>query len=804
MTVLADHLRYALRRIRREPGFAIFATLIVALGVGAVTAVFSVMSPLMLRPLPFREPDRLVWIANSGTGGMSSVTSRTSNLRDYRALAQSFEALTGYFAFFDYDSYTLTGDGSPERLIGVGVAQDFLDVLGVRPLLGRTFTAEESVWNGRRAAMLTHEFWTRRFGRDPQVVGRSIVLNNRATEIVGVLPPTFDFASTFTPASHVDFLEPFPIADETDRWGNTLAIIGRLKPGVSIELAQAELDRINKQLREADPRRWGLGAVVSDLREHIAGGFRAPLLLLIGAAGLVLAVACVNLSNLLLARAHRRAAEMSVRSALGASRRRLIAQLLTESVILAVLGGMLGVLLAFVVTEWVAGTAAVSIPMLRTVSVDGVALGVALVLTLVTGLVIGIAPALQVSYGREATAMKEASRGSSEGRRSATVREALVVGEVALACVLLIGGGLLLRSFISVLDVDLGFRPEGAVVWEIGSRREFPTAAARVAFYEGVAERVRAVPGVESVGLTDTPPLGRNREWGIRAKDAVYKEGEWPSAFPRLVDSRYLQVMGIPVIAGRHFTPTLTASAPKEIILNQSLAEKLFAGANPIGRVVINAGEDWTVVGVAGNVRHQSLEEASGSEMYFPLAQQTDFSTLAMVVRSRLPVASIAPGVRAALSAADPAMPTDEYHTLATVVDRAVSPRRFVLEIIGAFAGAALLLAALGIYAVLSYSVSQRTREIGIRIALGETSAQVRQRVVGRTVRLAAIGVVIGCALAFAASRLLQSLLYGVGPTDVVSFAGTALVLVAVSALAGYLPARRASMTDPIVALRST
>jgi predicted permease len=804
MSAIVEDIRYALRRIRREPGFAIFATLIVALGVGAVTAVFSVMSPLMLRPLPFRESERLAWVANAASGGMSSVTSRVANLRDYRERAQSFEAMTGYFAFFDYGSYNLVGDGPPERLIGAGIAQDFLDVLGVRPLLGRGFTTEESVWNGRPAAILTHEFWMRRFGGDPKVLGQKMVLNNQSTEIVGVLPQTFDFASTFAPASHVDFLTPFPIADETDRWGNTLAIIGRLKPGVTIERAQAELDRINRELKEADPNRWGLRATVSALQDHIAGNFRAPLLVLVAAAGLVLAVACVNLSNLLLARAHRRAAEMSVRSALGASRGRLISQLLTESLILAVCGGAAGALLAFIVTEWVASTAAISIPMLRTISIDGTALGVALVLTLVTGLVIGIAPALQVSHGQEASTLKEASRGASEGRRSAAVREALVVGEVALACVLLIDGGLLLRSFIHVLDVDLGFRPEGRVVWEIGSQREFPNNAARVAFYEDVADRVRAVPGVEAVGLTDTPPLGRNREWGIRAKGRVYKPNEGSGAFPRLVDSRYLEVMGIAVVAGRHFTPKLTETSPKEIILNQTAAADLFPGLNPIGQVVLLGDGEWPVVGVAADVRHQSLEQGSGSEMYYPLAQNPDFSTLAMVVRSRLPLSALAGGVRAALRTADPAMPTDDFHPLGAVVDRAISPRRFVLEIIGAFAGAALLLAALGIYAVLSYSVSQRTREIGIRIALGETSARVRQRVVGRTVRLAAIGVVLGCALAFAASRLLQSLLYGVGPADVVSFAGTAVLLVAVSALAGYLPARRASMTDPVEALRST
>ena len=303
MSTFRDDIRYALRRIRKDPGFAAFAVFIMALGVAAVTSVFSVMSPLMLRPLPFAQQERLVWIANGASGGMSAVTSRSSNLRDYRIHSQSFEALTGFFAFFDYGSFNLVGDGPPERLIGVGVAQNFLPVLGIRLALGRNFTDEESVWNGRRAAILTHGFWTRRFGADPKIVGRSITLNNQPTEIVGVLPESFDFASTFAPASRVDFLEPFPISDETDRWGNTLSMIGRLKPGATVQSGQADLDRVNAQLRQADPNRWGLNATVSGLRDHIAGGFRAPLVVLAVAAGLVLAVACGNLSNLLLVRA---------------------------------------------------------------------------------------------------------------------------------------------------------------------------------------------------------------------------------------------------------------------------------------------------------------------------------------------------------------------------------------------------------------------------------------------------------------------------------------------------------------------
>ncbi len=804
MSSSRDDVRYALRRIRKEPAFAAFAVSIMAVGVAAVTAVFSVMGPLLLRPLPFANQDRLVWVAGAASGGMSSVTSRSSNLRDYRTYTRSLEALTGFNAFFDYDSYNLVGEGQPERLIGVGVAQDFLPVLGIPLLLGRNFTAEESVWNGRRAAILTHGFWTRRFAADPKVVGRSITLNGEPTEIVGVLPQSFDFASTFAPSSHVDFLLPFPIADETDRWGNTMSMIGRLKPGITIAAAQADLDRVNAQLRQADPSRWGLRATVSGLRDHLAGSFRSALLILGAAAAVVLAVACGNLSNLLLVRAQQRAKEMSVRSALGATRGRLIVQLLTESLILALCGGVLGVAIAIVVTRWVAGTTGVSIPMLATVTVDASTLGFTLAATVLTGLVVGIAPALQLSEGREWASLTAASRGSSEGRRSGTVREILVVGEVALAFVLLVGGGLLLRSFVRLLDVDLGFRPDGAVMWQLDPGRPFANDTARIAYFENLLARVRTVPDVDVVGLTDTPPLGRNRGWGIRAKGVVYEKGETPGVFPRLVDSDYLRAMRIPLRAGRLFTPDDRAGSRKVAILNQTAASRLFPGGNAVGRtVLVGSDDDREVVGVVSDVRHQALEQESGLEAYLPYAQRTDFGTVAMIVRSRVPPAALVPAVEASLRAIDPTLPVADYQTLDAVVDRAISPRRFILSILGAFAGTALLLAALGIYAVLSYSVTQRVREIGIRMALGESAASVRRRVVGRTLMLAGAGIAIGVVASFGASRLLRSLLYGVGPTDALSFAGTALILVAVSALAGFLPARRASKTDPMVALRS-
>jgi predicted permease len=413
---------------------------------------------------------------------------------------------------------------------------------------------------------------------------------------------------------------------------------------------------------------------------------------------------------------------------------------------------------------------------------------------------------MQLAGDAQSTVLNDSSRGSTEGRRGAAVRDILVVAEVALACVLLVGGGLLLRSFARVLDTELGFEPRDAVAWRVDTDRSFDTHEEAVAFYDRLIASVAAVPGVEAAGLTDTPPLGRNRGWGIQAKGVVYEEGEEPDAFPRMVDSGYLEVMRIPLLAGRYFTPHDNSRSGNVIILNETAARTLFPEQDPIGRDVLVSAPDpeWEVVGVVSDVRHQSLEQEAGLEMYLPIMQSPDYAGLTMVVRSGLPVGSLAAGVRSAIQSVDPAMPTGDYEALTSVVDRAVSPRRFILLVLGGFAGAALLLAVLGIYAVVSYSVSQRIPEIGIRMALGESGASVQRAVVARTLLLAGTGIVIGAALSFTASRLMQSLLYGVAPTDGITFAGMATVLLIAAALAGYLPARRASRVDPAVALRST
>lgn len=805
MTEMTHDAFYALRAVRKDLGLVIFATLIIGLGIGASTAIFSIMSPMMLRPLPFDEPQNLVWIANTGSSGMSAVTSRTSNLRDFRASSESFDGLTGYYAFFQNRSYNLWGEGEPERLAGVDVAQNFLEVLGVEPLIGRNFVEEEGVWGGRSAVILSHALWTRRFGADPAIVSSSISLNNVPYEVVGVLPPSFDFASIFAPQTRVDFLTTFPISDETDRRGNTLSMIGRLKPGITVESAQAELDRIIEGLQEADPDRWGLGAVVTDLQAKIAGPFRSGLLLLAAAAAAVMLIVCVNLSNLLLSKGPKRGQEMAVRSALGAPRGRLLRQLLLESLLLALGGAAVGVPLAVVVTRIAARSHSISIPMLGSVSVDGRALLFSLLSAVVAGLVVGIVPALQISKGGEAAAFQGAGRGIGGSRRSTRLRESLVVAEVALACILLVFGGLLLKSFQRVLDVELGFQPAGSVAWQVRASRDFETLEEANAYYEQLVANVQSVPGVEAVGLTDALPLGRNRGWSLSVPGIQYEDGvERLIAFPHVIDHRYISTMQIPLVAGRHFTPHDTRETANVVILNETAAKAVMLGEEVLGREVLVSGEKAEVVGIVADVRHRSLEQEAGREMYLPFTQSGDFGTLDMVVRSRLPTASLVESVAAAMRAADPALPTGEYQTLEAVVERSVSPRRFTLLLLTAFAGTALILAALGIYGVLSYSVAERLPEIGVRMALGESGTSILKRVVGKTLALAAIGVALGALGSSFASKTLAAMLFGVPPTDPLIFFAMAMILLLVAMVAGFVPALRAARTDPVVALQST
>ncbi|HVS64239.1 MAG TPA: ADOP family duplicated permease [Thermoanaerobaculia bacterium] len=795
MDAIFHDLGQALRAVRRDLSLFVFASAVVGLGVGAATAVFSVMSPLMLRPLPFEEPERLVWIANEHPElGLSGVTSRTGNLRDFRELSDSFAGLTGYFAFFEGNSENLVADGEPESVVGVGVAHDFLDVLGVQPVIGRSFLPEEGLDEGRRVVLLSHGFWTRRYASDPSLVGRAITLDGRPHEVVGVLPASFDFAGLFAPGARVDFLRPFPITSETDRWGNTLAMIGRLAAGASAASAQAELDRVIEALEQADSERWGLGAVVSPLDQHIAGPFRTGFLLLALAAGGMVLIVSVNLSNLLLARSPRRIQEMAVRNALGAGRGRLVRQLVFESLVTSASGAIVGIVIAAIAVELVT-VSGIPIPLLRTASIDAPVLVFSVSVAAVTGLLIGVLPAILVTR-RGGLAAAVPGRSAGGGRRTRRLREALVLSEIALACVLLISGGLLLRSFQRVLDVDLGFEPDGAIAWEIAPTRGFENLQAKNAYFDQLAQRVAAVPGVDAVGLSDALPMVRNRSWGVRAADLERREDDQNEAFPHLVDHRYIGALGIPVISGRSLSPDDTAKTERVAVINETAARVLFRDPAPIDRMLI-AGPEWRVVGVVSDVRHLSPEEQAGPEVYFPYTQHGDFDSMALVVRSRLATEVLTPSVGAAIRAFDPALPSREYQTLGAIVDRSLSPRRFTTSLLAAFAAAALLLAAVGIYGVLSYAVTERTAEISIRIALGESAGEVWRRVVGRSLLLALFGVGAGLALSLLLSRWIGSLLYGVDSTDPPTIVAMTSTLLATALLAGALPARRASRIDP-------
>jgi len=800
-TILQD-VRYSFRTLRRDAGLATFAILIIGLGVGASSTVFSVVNALLLRPLPFEEPERLAWIANSATPGLSGSTVQVAHLQDLRAQSRSFSDVAAYYAFYNVGDNKLTGAGEPERLTGVPVSENFFQLLGAQPQLGRLFTAEECRWNGPRAALLSHRLWERRFASDPGIVGRAITLNDAPVTVVGVLPASFDFATVFAPGSRVDLYRPFPLSEQTNRWGNTLALIGRLKPGVTVEAAQAEVNAIAGRSERDHPEWNTFRPKVSALHERVSGQLRSAMFVLACAVGLVMMIVCANLSNLLLARAATREKEIAIRAALGAGRRRLIRQMLTESLVLSCCGAAVGLLLAVGGTRLLSHLDAVRIPLLEQIQVDAGALGFTLLTAVLTGVVFGLTPAIRASSLALHTALKESGRGSSQGKRHGWIRGALVVCEVAFACVLLVGAGLLIRSFLRVLDLDLGFQPRGAVALRIDPSRRYSTQALRNTYYDEALRRVSSAPGIEAAGLTDALPLSGNRSWGVSARGKTYERGNYPEAFVRIVSDGYLRAMGIPLRAGRDFSAADNPSSPRVIIINETLARVLWPGEDPLGKIM-TADVERQVVGVVRDVRHLALEQESGGEMYLPIRQSDDYSSVTLVVRGERSLADLASGVREALRPLDPNLPANEFRAIQEIVDSSVSPRRLIALLIAGFAGFALILASLGIYGVISYSVSQRKQEIGIRMALGALPGDLRLSILIQTLKLAAIGMTLGLVASWSLRRVFQGLLFGVTPSDPATFAAVLVLLMAVAALAGYLPARRASRLDPVEALRA-
>jgi len=802
LDVLLQDLRYTFRTLRRDRGFAAVAVLILALGIGANVAVFSVVNTILLRPLPFRDPQRLVWMAsNRGVGGLSYVTYTVGVYEAFQRHNRSFQEVTAYQPFFGSSEYLMTGRGEPRQYTAVMVAENFFPMLGIKPLLGRLFTPEECHKGGRPAAMLSEYLWRHQFGADPSIIGRSIDLNLRPTTIVGVLPASFDFGSVFSPGARLDLFVP-AVMDDIRNWGNTLAMLGRLKPGVTLAQAQAEVDVLMPQLYAAHKSEWFFDypTAMSLLKDHVSGKLRRSLIVLWSAVGLILLIVCVNLSNLLLARAAARGREFAMRSALGAGRARIVQQLLTESLVLASGGALLGLGIAWGITAYLARQGSIALPLLSTVRVDGAALGWTLLVAVTAAVLFGLAPGIKVSGGNLQDVLKDGGHGMSTGRRHDRMRAVLVVSEVALACVLLVGAGLLLRSFLHVLDVDLGFQPERAaaikVVYDDGGKIE-----RRGPILQEMLRRVDAIPGIQAAGIVDMLPLDRNRSWEFHAKGRVYRPGDIGAAFVYITTPGYLRAIGMQLVEGRDFTWQDTSKSEPVVIINEAAARYHWPGQDPIGRLAQTGGRDMKVIGVIRNVHESSVESGSGIEMYLP-ATQWDPEGAELVVRTALPPDALASSVMHTLREYNPLQPAAEFRTIQSIVDHATSPRRFFAMLVAIFAGLGLVLAALGIYGVISYSVSRQTQEIGVRMALGASAGRVQLVVISSTLRLALAGVAVGTLVSFAAARSIAALLFDTQPGDPLTFAAMALLLSAVALLAGYLPARRASRIDPVVALR--
>jgi predicted permease len=624
--------------------------------------------------------------------------------------------------------------------------------------------------------------------------------------VIGVLPASFDFGSIFAPGARIDVFTPFPVTPETNRWGNTLAIVARLRPGVTLASAAAELKVLSPRITSENANGNDFVGVATSLRDHVSRRARSGLIVLTFGVGVVMLIVCANLSNLLLARATTRQKEMAIRAALGAGRRRLLRQMLTESVLLSSCGAVIGLVLAVISTRAIAHLDAVSLPLLGNVGIDAGALVFCAVLAIIVGLGFGMVPALQLSEGGVHDALKASGRSSMHGKHGQRIQQSLVISEVALACVLLVGSGLLIRSFLKVLDVDLGFRPERVVAVRVDPDRgrDFKSGQEFVAYLDEVLRLTREIPGVASATIADGLPLGSNRSWGVTAGGEEYVKGKWQAGFIRIATDGFVETMGMRVISGRDLSPADIESSEKVVVINETAAKQLWPGRNALGKLLKVGGTEHRVVGIVGDVRNLTLEEAPGNEIYLPMRQVFDYSTLTLIVRTNLAPASLARTLRRVLTPIVPNLATNEVQTLQGAVDKAVSPRRFFTALLGGFSAFALCLALLGIYGVISYTVTHRRQEIGVRIALGASSRQVQARIVRETLQLALAGVVIGTICAWLAGRTLGGFLFGVSAADPLTYVGMIALLSIVAVVSGYLPARRASRIDPIIALRES
>ncbi len=789
----------------KAPGFSIVAVLVLALGIGANTAIFSVVNSVVLRPLPFPGADRLAMIWETDLkDGIKREGPSGPNFLDWKEQSQSFDEMT----LLEVGTGTLTGDGEPEQVVGLRVTTNFLSMLGARTVLGRGFTAAEGEGKARYpVAVLTNGFWKRRFGADPAVIGRTFIVNSEPYTVIGVLAPDF-----WQPVPS-DLYVPWPVAElrAKSRASHEFGVIARMKPGVTLAQAQAELSNIARRIDAQTPRLAGWDVAVVGMKQALFEYIRPALLLLLGAVGLLLLLACANVASLLLARVTGRRKEMGIRAALGAGRGRLVRQILGESLLLSLIGGALGVFIAVWGVDLLSAVLPGTLPMAEAgteivrpaIGVDGRALCFALLISTVAALLFGLIPGLYVAGSDMNEALKAGGRTSSSAADRTGVWAWLVAGEVALASMLLIGAGLAMKSFVNLQHVNPGIRPEHVLTFRMRLPTDnlYKNDREQAAFYRRVIDQAEQIPGIQSAGLTDVLPLGQqnDREY-FTIENRLEPPGQEMVADFRRISPRYLNTMGIPLLAGRPLSGSDVRDAEPVILIDETLAHQYWPHEDPVGRRMRLRGQYRKVVGIVGQVHHYGLEKQPEPTIYAPFEQAPN-QAMALAVRTTMDTATVVKAVKEAVWSVDRGQPVFQIRSMDEYLSLADTAPRISTTLMAVFAGVSMLLAALGIHGVVSYGVAQRTREFGLRMALGSTPGQLKVMVIRNGLKSALIGLVVGMAGAAALASSLRALLFGVAPLDPVVMVSVAVLLLAVALLANYLPARRATRIDPMVAL---
>jgi putative ABC transport system permease protein len=797
--------RYGARMLARSPGFTVVAVLTLALGIGANTAIFSVINAVLLRSLPYEQADRLVFLTE-WSEQVPEMSFSVANLKDVRDQNSVFESLVGY----NGQNFILTSEGGePERVSGRQVSSGLFATMRKQPILGRPFTADEDKPGAEGVVLLAEGFWERRFGRDPGVLGRRLVLSDEPFTVIGVMPRTLHGSwktiDVFTPLLRRED----QLGGENRRGSHPgIYVLARLKPGVGEDRARSEVKGIAARLAEQHPNSNSRQSMTLEtLHQSYVGDLRPALMVLLGAVAFVLLIACANVANLLLVRAASRQKEIAVRRALGAERGRLLRQLLTESLLLASLGGVVGVVLAYWGVRSLVASLPANVPRADEIRVDGVVLAFTAGLAVLTGLVFGIVPAWKTASGNVQDSLRQEGRGTA-GPAHHRVRNTLVVAEIALALILLVGAGLLVRSFVRVLAADAGFQARGVLTASLPvPSSRFPDNAKRVAFVQRLMEGLRSVPGVKDASAA-LPLLGGWQSSFMLEGRPEPPPGHSPSADITRVTPEYFRSMGLRVVEGRVFTDQDGAQSTPVAVVDETFARTHYAGESVLGKRLRFGGHatpdtEWLeIVGVVGHVKNYGVDQPSRVEVYLPYYQDTVTGGLILIVRTEKDAASLAPSLRAAVRAADPDLPLYAVRTLEELVSDRTAQRRLSVMLIGVFAAVALLLAAVGIYGVMSYAVAQRTQEIGIRMALGAEREHILRMVLRHGTLMALSGIGLGLLAAFALARLITTLLFQVSATDPPTFSVVPLVLIVVALVACYVPARRATRVDPLVALR--